>query len=93
MMEQRDEQLWRIARKRANFQRSLVSYAVVNALLWFIWWFSQGRYNNGDGPFPWPVWVMIGWGIGLVYQYMAAYGASRKDLVEKEYEKLKQGGK
>ncbi len=87
MEEQRDEKLWHIAKKRANFQRSLVTYFVVNAFLWFIWWFKSGRH--GDHDMPWPIWVMIGWGIGLIFQYMNAYGGSRKDLVDKEYEKLK----
>jgi len=88
MEEQRDEKLWRIARKRAAFQRSLVSYFVVNAFLWFIWWYTIGR-RGINHEMPWPVWVMIGWGIGLIFQYLNAYGGSQRDLVEKEYEKLK----
>ena len=40
MEQQRDEQLWQTAKKRAGFQRSLVSYFVINGLLWFIWWFT-----------------------------------------------------
>jgi len=32
---------------------------------------------------------MIGGGIGLLFQYMNAYGGAKQDLVEKEYEKLK----
>jgi hypothetical protein len=88
MEEQRDEKLWRMAKKRADFQRSLVSYFVVNGFLWFIWWFSAGRKGAG-GFMPWPIWPMIGWGIGLIFQYLNAYGGSKTDLVEKEYEKLK----
>ena len=88
MEQQRDEQLWQQAKKRAGFQRSFVSYFVVNAFLWFIWWFTVGsRGINRD--MPWPVWSMLGWGIGLLFQYLNAYGGSKKDLEEKEYEKLK----
>lgn len=86
--DQKDEVLWQIAKKRAGFQRSLASYFVINAFLWFIWWFSKGRHVSEWGT-PWPVWVMAGWGIGLLFQYMNAYGGSKKDLVQKEYEKLK----
>lgn len=88
MEEQRDEQLWKLAKKRAAFQRSLASYFIVNAFLWLIWWFTSGRlgYNR---ELPWPVWPMFGWGIGLLFQYLNAYGGGKKDLVEKEYEKLK----
>ena len=88
MEDQRDEKLWRTAKKRAGFQRSLVMYFVVNAFLWFIWWFSTGSNRFNDG-MPWPLWVMLGWGIGLIFQYLNAYGGSQQDLVDKEYEKLK----
>ncbi len=88
MEEPRDERLWRIAKKRAEFQRSLASYFIVNAFLWAIWWFTIGRKGVNTG-MPWPVWVMLGWGVGLFFQYMNAYGGDRKDMVEKEYEKLK----
>ncbi len=88
MEQQRDEQLWEKAKKRANFQRSLVAYFIVNTFLWLIWWFTLGQrgYNQ---EVPWPVWSMLGWGIGLFFQYLNAYGGGRQDLIEKEYEKLK----
>lgn len=88
MEEQRDEKLWQVAKKRASFQRSLASYFIVNAFLWAVWWFTSGRKESHDG-LPWPAWVMLGWGIGLIFQYMNAYGGSKRDLVDKEYEKLK----
>ena len=92
MEEQRDEKLWQVAKKRANFQRSLASYFIINAFLWAVWWFTDGRKEITHGV-PWPAWVMIGWGIGLLFQYMSAYGGSRKDLIDKEYEKLKNQNK
>ncbi|RZM08645.1 MAG: 2TM domain-containing protein [Pedobacter sp.] len=88
MEEQRDDKLWRLAKKRAGFQRSLASYFMINAFLWLVWWFTSGRTGHNTG-MPWPVWVMLGWGISLLFQYMAAYGAGKQDLVEKEYDKLK----
>ena len=88
MEQQRDEQLWQQAKKRAAFQRNFVAYFLVNALLWFIWWFTAGRQGLNT-EIPWPIWSMLGWGIGLLFQYLNAYGGSKKDLVEKEYEKLK----
>jgi hypothetical protein len=37
----------------------------------------------------WPVWPMIGWGIGLVFHYMFEYRSSRFLSEEEEYKKLK----
>ena len=33
-MEERDKQLWRIAKKRAGFKKHLASYIIVNGFLW-----------------------------------------------------------
>ncbi len=63
---ERDERLWRIARKRANFRRSFFVYVVINAFLWGVWWFTTGR-NSGVRGYPWPIWVMLGWGIGIAF--------------------------
>lgn len=83
-----DEKLWRIARKRADFKKSLFSYLVINAFFWGIWWFTAGRHSGFHG-YPWPVWIMLGWGLGLGYQYFEAYNGNRQDLAEQEYKKLK----
>lgn len=86
-MEERDEKLWRTAKKRAGFQQSLIVYVVVMGLLWFIWWYTKGKEGNDNSL--WPLWPMVGWGIGLIFQYMYAYGGSKSDLVQKEYDRLK----
>ncbi len=83
-----DERLWRIARKRAAFKRSLFVYLVVNAFLWAIWWFTIGK-DRGFEQNPWPVWVMLGWGVGLGFQYFDAYNGSKNDIAIEEFKKLK----
>ena len=88
MEDKKDERLWQLAKKRAGFQRSLASYFIINAFLWAIWWFTSGRHGYNRSML-WPIWPMLGWGIGLFFQYLNAYGGDKKDLVEKEYEKLK----
>ena len=86
MNEQRDNQLWKLAKRRAVFQRSLAAYFIINGFLWAIWWFTS---DHNEGGFPWPLWPMLGWGIGLAFQYLNAYGGSKEDLEQKEYDKLK----
>lgn len=87
MAKEKDDALWRIARKRADFKKNFFAYIIVNAFLWAIWWFTNGK--NGFSGTPWPVWVMLGWGIGLAFQYFNAYNGSRADIANEEYEKLK----
>jgi hypothetical protein len=59
-------------------------------MLWVIWWFTQGsEIGLSHLAAVLPLWVMLGW--GLAFQFFNACGASQKDLIEREYEKLKRG--
>ncbi|MEO8146250.1 MAG: 2TM domain-containing protein [Bacteroidia bacterium] len=87
---QKDPQLWRIAQKRASFKRHLITYAIVNAMLWCIYFFSHRWSWYGHWGIPWPAWVTLFWGIGLAFNYIDAYHGSETELAEREYEKLKQ---
>lgn len=87
-MEPKDELLWQIAKKRASFKKHLASYVIVNAFLWAVWFLSK-RADFYEERFPWPIWVMVFWGIGLAFNYADAYLYNIKDSVEREYEKLK----
>jgi len=86
--EQRDENLWRIARKRASFRRHFYTFIIINGFFWGIWWITVGR-NSGFSGYPWPVWITLTWGIGLAFNYFNAYHGSGEDLAHEEYEKLK----
>jgi hypothetical protein len=90
-MDNRDEELWRIAKKRAGFKKHLASYIIINGFLWALWFFTQGQYNDHiDGrSFPWPVWPALGWGIGLAFSYYGAYHDNREEDTTREYQKLK----
>lgn len=77
-----DTQLHAIARKRVEFRTHLVAYLVVNTALWAIWYFTSRGY-------PWPVWPMAGWGIGLVFHYLFDYRSSKLFSEEEEFRKLK----
>jgi thiosulfate reductase cytochrome b subunit len=80
----RDETLWRIARRRARFQRDLMSYAFTNTILIGIWYLTGGSMKHF-----WPGWVLLFWGIGIAAQYYRAYiKPDDTDLTEKEYQKL-----
>lgn len=86
--EGRDPEMWEIAKKRSGFRSHLYSYVIVNAFLWAIWFFTSGRSFQWNG-IPWPLWVSMGWGVGLAFNYIDAYVYPKSNSVEKEYEKLK----
>jgi hypothetical protein len=81
---QKDELLWQMAKKRAAFKWSLVSYLVINAFFVALWYFTSGPYS-----YFWPIWPMLGWGLGIAFQYFGAYHCDKVFTVEEEYEKLK----
>jgi len=61
---------------------------VMNSFFWVLW-FLNHRQHGGT---PWPVWCMVGWGIGLAFSYYNAYMDDKITAVDKEYEKLKNKG-
>ena len=82
----RDERLWKIAKRRAEFKKHLVTYIVVNIFLWGVWIVTGITKNHFS--YIWPVWVSFGWGIGLVFNYIGAYTGFKDSITEKEYQKL-----
>jgi 2TM domain len=87
----KDPELWKVAKKRAGFKYHLFIYLIVNIFFWTLWYINF-RNNNilpeERGIFPWPVWLMFGWGIGVLFNYLGAY-KSTGYLAEREYQKLK----
>lgn len=86
METEKDHELWKTAKKRVGFRRHLGTYIIVNVMFWALWFLTDDGEHES---FPWPVWPMFGWGIGLVFNYLDAYVHPKGDAVEKEYEKLK----
>jgi hypothetical protein len=77
-----DSQLKELAHKRVEFRTHLVVYFVINAALWVIW------FVTGQG-YIWPVWPLVGWGIGLLFHYLFDYRASKLFSEQQEFENLK----
>jgi type VI protein secretion system component VasK len=88
MDEQRDEKLWQLAKRRADFQHSLLGFFVITAICWAIWYMTSYRHGNNMGT-PWPLWVMLGLGISLGLKFMRAYRTDKDTIAEREYERLK----
>lgn len=82
MQVQSDNQLRELAHKRVDFKRHLTVYLVMNAAFWAIW------YVTGRG-YMWPVWPMVGWGVGVIFHYVFDYRTASFLSEEEEYRKLK----
>jgi len=52
--------------ERRDFRVHLAVYLVINAMLWVLWAVLTGV----DG-YPWPIWVTLGWGIGVAAQWLS----------------------
>jgi hypothetical protein len=75
----------KIAEDKVGFYVHLTIYIVVNAMLVFIWWWA------GDG-FPWFIFVMVFWGIGLVAHGVGTFSGGKYTdrMAEREYQRLKE---
>ncbi|MGZ8751387.1 MAG: 2TM domain-containing protein [Acidimicrobiia bacterium] len=80
---QREAAIERLNAKRA-FQANIVSFLVVNAFLIGIWAVS------GAGFF-WPVFVILGWGFGLVMHGWQVY--AKKGITEDDVQREMQHGR
>jgi hypothetical protein len=86
--EGKDPHLWEIAQRRASFKKHLATYIVMNLFFWAIWYFSDFDAPQERSDFPWPIWPMLGWGIGLTFHYISAYVSHKAIDIENEYQKL-----
>ena len=84
---EKEKALWKIAKKRVDFKRHLATYLIINAMFWLLWYFTDK--DTSQKSFPWPIWPMFGWGIGLLFSYLNAYVFTKENAVQKEYNKLR----
>lgn len=85
---EKDRMLWKEAKKRVGFKNHLMTYIVVNAMFWIVWYFTDGK--SDESGFPWPVFPGLGWGFGLFWHFSGTYLLGNKaGQVEREFAKLK----
>ncbi len=86
-----DEELRQIARKNAEeksgFYIHFAIYIAVNLFLIAIWWVT-----GGPGTFPWFVFILFGWGIGIFGHYVGVFRghAYVERMAEREFQRMKQ---
>jgi len=85
-----EEQIYEEAKKRVEarkgFYTHLIVYICVNIFLIIIWAFPAG------GGFPWFLFPLCGWGIGILFHGLGVFVFERKldkAAIEKEAEKIR----
>ena len=72
-------------KRKQELRQHAMSYTIVIGALWLIWVFAGRGY-------PWPIWPMLGWGIGLAFHAVSLRwdeGPS-EDQISREAERLRE---
>jgi hypothetical protein len=74
-------------KKKRDFKTHLLMYVLINAMLVVIWAIS-------DSDFFWPIFVIGGWGIGLVANAWEVWGRKpiTEDEIRRETDRMRGGG-
>jgi hypothetical protein len=81
----------RRVKAKVGFYWHLASYLVVNAMLIGIYLLSA--LAAGELYYPWFVWVMGPWGVGLIFNYLAVFvfnegGNQTQQMIENEMRRM-----
>ncbi|HSK21648.1 MAG TPA: 2TM domain-containing protein [Egicoccus sp.] len=80
------EQAIRQLGRRTEFAYHLTAFVLINSALVAVW-FMTGR------PFFWPIFPMLGWGIGVFFHAMDVYRRPySEERIEREMARLEQRG-
>ena len=74
------------AKEKVGFYTHLAVFVAVNLFLIALWWATTGPQS-----FPWFIFPLFGWGIGLAAHYVGAFHgtAYTERMTEREYRRLK----
>jgi hypothetical protein len=104
-MTEQDKMLWKQAKKRVSFRRHLFVYLIINGFVWAMWCMrffhvdvDSDNGNMGENMHHFhihgsPIFMTLGWGLGLAFHFYSAYFDNQSTAVEKEFQKLKNSGK
>ena len=73
------EQALRRLKKRRERPPPAGAYVTVNVLIWGVWAIIGATSHSW---FPWPLWITLGWGIGLAFNAWDVY--FRRPITEAE---------
>lgn len=77
----------RSLKKRRDLHTHTFAYLIINLLVWGVWALIGVTAHTW---FPWPLWVTLGWGIGLAFNAWDVYFRRpiTEDELQREVERL-----
>ena len=87
-MEERNDKLWKLAKKRANTKRNGLIYLTIVIFLWIVWLSNNSFQFGSNMIYAWPKWPTLALSIAFIFEYIDAYYHDNDLLIEKEYNKL-----
>ena len=87
--EQRRELAIKRLKAKSDFKKQLLAYVAVNTMLTVIWAFTSAGQPWPRGIF-WPIFPIIGWGVGLVIHGYVTYRGNSytEEKIQREMTKL-----
>jgi hypothetical protein len=76
----RDLAIRRLHQKR-GFQTMLFAYVAINVFLWILWAVTATDKSG----VPWPLWVTLGWGVGIALSAWGTFG--QRPITEEEVQR------
>jgi hypothetical protein len=86
----RDQALRRVKQRR-DFHAHVFAYVAVNVVLWGVWVIVGATSDSWD---PWPLWVTLLWGLGLLFNAWDVYFRHpiTEEEIRREMDRLSDGG-
>lgn len=78
---------------KISFKWHLASYLVVNTFLIGIYLVTCWNGNNWNWSYPWFIWTLGGWGIGLMFNFLGVYvfpdnHFTRQKMINEEMQRM-----
>ena len=85
----------RLVKAKLGFYWHFASYLIVNLFLIIIYLLTTFSLNGSDFGYPWFVWPMAGWGVGLLFHFLGVFvfndnvsGTIRNKMIADELRKM-----
>ncbi len=82
-----DKEIYEQAKKRVEEKKGffvhLTVYVVVNVAVFIVWFITMGGHG-----YPWFIWLIFGWGLGVIFHFLGVFFFDRQtDWERREIEK------